>query len=598
MSLWKTGDLNSDQEAAILDPGSVFLVSCPGSGKTRTLTYKIAHELERLESDRQFVVAITYTHRAADEIQERIENMGLDTSRLWIGTIHSFCLEWILRPYGIYHPSLDHGFKVLDSHEREKILEELCAPYTRPNIKHWDCDYHFVPEGYQLSCPDSRKHKGLHEIIRKYFEILDERRAVDFELILFYAYEIIEKNPTVSKILSQIISMVAVDEYQDTKQIQYFVVASILRAGDGAVKSFVVGDPNQAIFESLGGYPIKFEDFKAMAGIEMTELSLSKNYRSSERIIEFFQNFNVYRTLIEAASGGKDYQSLVSFDVAVSHTALEAELIRLIKYNVETQEIKPNEVCVLAPQWVHLAGMTRRLVSSLPEYRFDGPGMTPFAKDFDNFWYKVSKIALSESSPGTYVRRLRWATEVVKDMGAAGVRISGITAKSLLRECNSVQPTETDGLDYLRVFFDRLFIRLGVDFTVFGTLADQHTAFFESSKSRIERLKKEGTSYVADIVSFKKVFQNRFGITVSTIHGVKGAEFDCVIAYGLLEDWVPHFNDPKKRESAMKMLYVVASRARKNLHLISERGRKNYFGIEYTATEVLSECTFDYNVVP
>ncbi|MGO8609149.1 UvrD-helicase domain-containing protein, partial [Rhizobium johnstonii] len=89
MFMWNKDDLNPEQEAAILKPGSVFLIACPGSGKTRTLTYKIAYELSRLKSNKQFVVAITYTHRAADEIHERIESLGVDTSRLWIGTIHS-----------------------------------------------------------------------------------------------------------------------------------------------------------------------------------------------------------------------------------------------------------------------------------------------------------------------------------------------------------------------------------------------------------------------------------------------------------------------------------------------------------------------------
>ena len=106
---WEEGELSPEQEEAIRESESVFLVACPGSGKTRTLTYKIAYELSKLDSDRQHVVAITYTHRAADEIHERIEGLGVDTSRLWIGTIHSFCLEWILRPYGVYHPSLKNG---------------------------------------------------------------------------------------------------------------------------------------------------------------------------------------------------------------------------------------------------------------------------------------------------------------------------------------------------------------------------------------------------------------------------------------------------------------------------------------------------------
>ena len=431
-------------------------------------------------------------------------------------------------------------------------------------------------------------------ILAEYFRILDERRQVDFELILYYAYEIVESNPAVSQILSRIISFVAVDEYQDTKQIQYSIIASILRAGDGNVRAFVVGDPNQAIYGTLGGYPIPFDDFKDMAGIELKERSLSKNYRSSGRIIDYFGNFNVHGTLVEAASKDKDYPSVVTFDSALERSGLEAELVRLIRHNVETLGTAPGEVCVLAPQWVHLAGMTRRLVASLPEYHFDGPGMVPFARDQDNFWYKLAKVALTEPAPSTDVRRLRWAGEILKDLESAGVRTSGITASSFLKDCNSVETAETDGLAYLRSFFEGLFGRIGIDFSAFSALADDHAAFFESSQARIDRLKKEGTEF-SDVESFKKVFRNRTGITVSTIHGVKGAEFDCVIAFGLLQDWVPHFSDPKGDESAKKLLYVIASRARKNLHLISERGRVNFFGNELAATRVLSGCRFDYD---
>ena len=103
--------LNPEQQAVITESGSVVLIACPGSGKTRTLTHKVAAELEKLTSPRQYVVAITYTHRAAEEIEERITELGVDTEQLWIGTIHSFCLEWIIRPYGIYHPKLQNGFQ-------------------------------------------------------------------------------------------------------------------------------------------------------------------------------------------------------------------------------------------------------------------------------------------------------------------------------------------------------------------------------------------------------------------------------------------------------------------------------------------------------
>ena len=120
--------------------------------------------------------------------------------------------------------------------------------------------------------------------------------------------------------------------------------------------------------------------------------------------------------------------------------------------------------------------------------------------------------------------------------------------------------------------------------------------FFESSQSRIDRLRKEGAEFIGDVESFRNVFQSRTGITISTIHGVKGAEFDAVIAFALLEDMVPHFNDPNGQVSAMKLLYVIGSRARKNLHLVSERGRvRQYSGKEYVSTLKLAACNFDYN---
>ncbi|HDR9584033.1 TPA: ATP-dependent helicase [Burkholderia stabilis] len=598
MFTWDNDDLNPEQEAAILHPGSVFLVACPGSGKTRTLTYKIAYELSRLESKKKFVIAITYTHRAADEIHERIEDLGVDTSQLWIGTIHSFCLEWIFKPYGIYHDALKHGFRVIDQHEREKILERLCEPYKKPKITFWDCDFYFTETGYILSCQQDWKHDGLHKILEGYFNILIKNREIDFELILFYAYQLISSRPAISAILSKLFAFVLVDEYQDTKRIQYSIITSILKAGHGATKTMIVGDPNQAIYQTLGGYPMAHEDFKAMAEINIDELELSKNYRSSDRIIEYFGNFNVHATKIESESKDKGYQSLISFNTTISKEGLEDELIRLIRFNIETKGIAPHEVCILAPQWVHLASMTRRLVASMPEYSFDGPGMVPFARDTENFWYKLAKIALTQASPSMYVRRLRWAGEILNDLETVGVSTSGLTRKSLLKECNKIQIDESDGLTYLQKFFETLFFSLTIDFRLFPLLQEHHKAFFESSQARIDRLKKEGTEFIGSIETFRKVFQNRTGITISTIHGVKGAEFDTVIAYALLEDMVPHFNDPNGQESAMKLLYVIGSRARKNLHLISERGRTQYSGNEYEATRKLAACKFDYDQVP
>ena len=148
------------------------------------------------------------------------------------------------------------------------------------------------------------------------------------------------------------------------------------------------------------------------------------------------------------------------------------------------------------------------------------------------------------------------------------------------------------------IIFEMLFVNLAIDFRIFILLQDHHVAFFNSSQARVDRLKSEGNEFIGDIETFRKVFKSRTGITISTIHGVKGAEFDAVIAYALLEDMVPHFNDPNGQVSAMMLLYVIGSRARKNLHLISERERiYQYSGNEYQATRKLAACNFGYDDV-
>lgn len=598
MFVWSKGDLDPAQESAVTTDGNVFLIACPGSGKTRTLTYKCAYELSKLQSKKQRVIAITYTHRAADEIQERIEALGVDTEQLWIGTIHSFCLEWILKPYGIYHQTLCRGFRVINSHDSEEILTKLCAPYQNPRIKYNDCGFYFERGGYIISCAKQDKHAGIEAILKSYFQLLKENRQIDFELMLYYAWSLIDGNPSISVLLANIFSCVLMDEYQDTKGIQYDIVAAILKAGKGATKTFIVGDPNQSIFQSLGGFPIAARDFALMAELELKELELSKNYRSSEKIVEYFSEFNVHETTIESAAEHHDYPSMISFDATTHKDGLEEELIRLIKHSIEAQNIPAHEICILAPWWVSLAGMTRKLVSALPEYEFDGPGMVPFAKDIDNFWYKVSRLLLTIASPTMYARRLRWAAEVLQDLEDAGVALPRVNKKSFLRACNSIKCDETDGLQYLTCAFDELFVRLGIDFHSVVVLHEHYESFFASSTARIKRLKSEGAEFIGDIDNFRKIFAKRGGITISTIHGIKGDEYDTVIAYALLDGMVPNFSDKNQDESGMKLLYVICSRARKYLHLISERGRMQWKDKERAPTAKLMNYIYDYAVIP
>lgn len=596
MFVWDEGDLNDEQVAAISEPNNVFLVACPGSGKTRTLTYKVASELSSLEGPKKWVVAITYTHRAADEIRERIEILGVDTSQLWIGTIHAFCLEWILKPYGLYHDKLKHGFKIVNSYDSEEIISQICSSIRAERIRYGECSHYYTPRGLTLTCAGS-KISLARQVLDDYHSHLAENDQIDFEQILYFAHEILSSNSSIAKILANLFSYVLVDEYQDTKEIQYSIVASIIKASQGRVRTFIVGDPNQAIYGSLGGYAITRFELEQLAEVSFTPMALDKNYRSSRKIIDYYRNFNVSPSATVAEGEHRDHPSIITYDQITHKDNLVEQVSRHIEHSVQNLGILEKEICVIAPWWMHLAALTRNLVNRLPQYSFDGPGLVPFSRDIDNFWFKLTQIILTEPSPNMYVKRLRWASNVLYDMELAQVDVHSIAPKQLLKTINSISIDEDDGLAYLRASFESLFNELGIDFKIYPMLMEHHESFFNSSQNRIDRLSKDDALFATDIEAFRKSFKPRTGIKVSTIHGVKGGEYDVVISFGLLQDLVPNFNDPSI-ESAKKLLYVIGSRARKNLHLISEKGRMSGYGQyrrERLPTEVLHQLNFAYD---
>lgn len=569
--------LNPEQQSAILEESSLLLVACPGSGKTRALTYKIAYELERLDSPRQFIVAITYTNRAAEEIKERLDKIGISTDQLWIGTIHSFCLEWIVRPYHHCQDELKYGFTLLNSHDSEVIITDLCSSKYGKKLTYYDCDYFVTPKGYKLGCLEDEKHVMIKEVLSDYFKILKANRQIDFELILFYAYSILKNYPIVSNTLKNIFPFILIDEYQDTKEIQYHIIAHIIRTGNGSSKIFIVGDPNQSIYSTLGGFPMEKSDLDDLFGFQLKEFALTLNYRSSKKIIDYYNNFKVYPSTIVAEGELKSFPSKITYNTNINKSQLVDELVRLIKYNIESENILEREICVVAPQWIHLGTITRQLTAKLPNISFDGPGMVPFSRDLDNFWFKIARLILSEPSPLLYTRRLRWAKEIIHELDNSSFSTEGLTGKKLLQIINSIHIDEENGLHHLELFFAALMEQLKIDISLFPNLSNHYNSFFDSSKARIDRLIKDGSPFMNHISVFRRAFKPRGGITISTIHGTKGEEYDTVIAFALLNDYVPHFKDTNGDANSNKLLYVLASRARKHLHLISEKG----WGINY-----------------
>ncbi|HGA5688080.1 TPA: ATP-dependent helicase, partial [Salmonella enterica subsp. enterica serovar Java] len=111
---------------------------------------------------------------------------------------------------------------------------------------------------------------------------------------------------------------------------------------------------------------------------------------------------------------------------------------KYIEYNVNQLGIEQKEICILAPWWMHLAALTRTLVTRLPNFSFDGPGLVPFSRDIDNFWYKITQVILTEPSPNMYVKRMRWVSDILSEMHFCHVDIQRLNPRLFLNIINDI----------------------------------------------------------------------------------------------------------------------------------------------------------------
>lgn len=576
--------LNSQQIEAVIEEGNVLLTACPGSGKTRALTYKIAYELERLTNSKKIIIAVTFTNRAADEIKKRIRELNADDTNLWAGTIHSFCLEWILRPYMCYLDELKNGFSISDEYNSENLMSELKKTY---GLNFWESiSTKYLPNG-------EKEETVYRELIDEYHEELASKKLIDFDQILHYAHKLILAYPKISEILKNMFHLVCVDEYQDTQQLQYAILAKIMKGVSGNCKMFFVGDSDQAIYGSLGGVAKELEEIKKEFGVDFTSKELSGNYRSNQQIIDYYRNFQTTDIDIKAFGTNADDIAVITYNRTVHKDNLTVSISEIIKQKI-AEGVPEHEICVLAPTWYLVIPMGRKLKSLLPDVKFDAVGLSPLLKNRENTWFKIARLFLVLPSPKSFLTRKRWTSELIDELESLGIIIfedKEFKSKALLKLINSISSEETDGLKYLEECFLELFEKLEISISSNEMLEVHWTAFFDGAKTRLEN---PDFDLAKDIESFRKMFKHEEGVVVNTCHGIKGEEFDTVIAFGLLHGKLPNWNETGHRATE-KLLYVICSRAKRELHLISETGRVTNSNRPYNPTSQLSTLEYDYD---
>lgn len=271
--------LNKEQYEACITGKNTVLIACPGSGKTRTITYRLAHFSTLYNQSQKLNIAITYTNRAADEIRNRLELMDIDISNVWTGTIHQFCMNYIIRPYHMYHKRTSKGYTIIDEFVKDNYLK-------------------LIGDTYGIKKDDLYNNEFVE---KQYNKMLEEKNEIDFDLILEISNELLKTNKFIADNISNLIRSINIDEYQDTNQNQYEIISRIFKANKKIIILFT-GDPNQAIYTNLGGISKSKEEINELFDSEFNEMYLHGCYRSTQRIVEYYTNFEVENTEIESVA--------------------------------------------------------------------------------------------------------------------------------------------------------------------------------------------------------------------------------------------------------------------------------------------------------
>ncbi len=303
-------ELNPEQAAAAKKiDGPMLILAGAGSGKTRCITYKIAHLVSQhgVEADR--ILAVTFTNKAAREMKSRIQKLlDCNMNFSWMGTFHSVCLrllklclskESVVAAMG--GQWYDGNFSIYDDDDQKRILKEILKEDLGDNFEASEVKkLHAAISKYkntilnkggfaQLQTPDIALEMATfadEEKRAKYYaeyqKRLKESNAMDFDDLLFNTVYMLQKLPKLADQLAQRFRYVVVDEYQDTNDVQYELLKLLINEQKNVT---VVGDDDQSIYGWRGANIKIIRNFHRDFA-PVTIVKLERNYRSTANIVK------------------------------------------------------------------------------------------------------------------------------------------------------------------------------------------------------------------------------------------------------------------------------------------------------------------------
>jgi DNA helicase-2/ATP-dependent DNA helicase PcrA len=629
-------DLNpSQREAVAATDGPVLVVAGAGSGKTRVLTYRIAHLVRDLGVSPYEILAITFTNKAAGEMKERVEQLvGRVANSMWVSTFHSACVR-ILRQE-IHRLGYRSSFSIYDDADSTRLITMV--------IKDLDLDpKRFPPRQMKGAISNAKNelidyesyaaqdsgfyHEKVSDVYRLYQQRLVEASAVDFDDILTLTVEILLAFPEVLERWQSRFQYVLVDEYQDTNKAQYMLVQMLAAKHRNVC---VVGDSDQSIYAFRGADMRNIMEFEKDYP-DARVILLEQNYRSSQTILDAANavisnnaSRQPKRLWTDAGAG----ESIVVFEAEDEHEEaayIAEEIARLRDEGVDLSDVavfyRTNAQSRVIEELFVRFGVTYQVVGGLKYYdRKEVKDALAYLRAIVN---PDDQVAIK--------RVINTPKRAIGDTSVAHVdrfaESAGVTFMEALRrvgEIDALTPRARNAIAAFVTVMDVLAGRAidGPEAALEAALND--TGYFDMIRSertieamgREENLKEllgaaaefeetgpastgpeewnqldgvgklqmflESISLVADLDSV----EDTEVVTLMTLHNAKGLEYAAVFLTGLEDGVFPHMRslgDPKELEEERRLCYVGLTRAEERLYLTrawtrNMWGQNNYNG--------------------
>jgi DNA helicase II / ATP-dependent DNA helicase PcrA len=610
-------DLNERQREAVLSTeGPLLVLAGAGTGKTRVITFRVAHLIEKGVPG-SAILAVTFTNKAADVMKQRIGDLlrssGSDGSGVWVSTFHSFCARLLRREAASL--GLPRDFAIYDDDDQKAAVkrallrldlsaEDYAPASVRAQISHAK-NHGVTPDEMEAQAAEARDEgrKDVAAIFRAYNAMLRDARALDFDDLLLRAVELLREHPAVRAAWSSRFRYLMVDEFQDTNHAQEEIVRML--AGDRR-NVCVVGDEDQSIYGWRGARAGNLKRFTEDFG-NAAIIRLEENYRSTQTILDAAaavvknNSGRLGKTLQATLGAGSPLRFFEAQDASAEAEFICGELSKLVRNDPAAR------VAVLYRTGAQSRSFEEVLRRLAIRYRVVGGFSFYERAEVRNALAYVRMLFHPEDN----IALLRVLNIPPRGIGAVTVSMLEARAKEtsqslwhvirsgefltgkkfsgalnsfreliegLQEECTDLPPAQ---------LIERVLDRTGYLDWVEQQDNLEHTSRAENLRELANAMAEateqgqtlEDVLDHAALVADSDDFDETIPVSLMTLHSAKGLEFDAVFLAGLEEGVLPHSrslaNIPDVEEER-RLFYVGMTRAKQSLVLSRAIYRRSY----------------------